>query len=1116
MMLSDCVSVARRFQRSVRVDTDLARAGALNGFVCHGTSKIALETMARFMVEAEQGAFTWTGPYGGGKSSLALALCASISADTKLQTYACSLLGDLPDLHRAFPVGKEGWLVVPLVGRRADPIEDLREAVAVAVTTESGTARTRRRKADNSGRDVIERLRTEAAARPNGGVLILLDEMGKLLEGTASGGTDIHFFQELAEAADRSEGRLVVVGILHQAFEQYASRLGRDVQDEWAKVQGRFVDIPIVTAIDEVVDLIGRAIVSESEHPESMQVARHVADAIRRRRPGSPDDLAARLDRCWPLHPVTATLLGPLSRRKFGQNERSVFGFLGSSEPEGFQEFLRAVPEGHEDTYEPARLWEYLRITLEPTILASPDGHRWAQGAEAVERSEARGTPLHARLSKTIALIDLFHNGSGLVPERTVLRASLYDVAENLIDEALDDLERWSVIIFRKHLDAWAIYDGSDFDIAEAVEAAIANTSGLDLHRLARLADLQPLLAKEHYYRTGTLRWFETDLAALGDTFTAIRSFEPRNGSSGKFLLAIPDGDETRQKAEEMCRGLSEQTANWPVVVGMPRNPELIRELGSELVALESVRANRPELEGDRVARREISARIAAVSALLEEELKASFDQATWYVRGQSHHKLNIPTLARLASRLADDTFPEAPIIHSELVNREKPSSNSQAAVRQLLHAMVNQGTAEHLGIEGYPAERGLYSTVLESAGLHGRTKNGLGFKAPSGRSHLGRTFLPMWQHAEELLETAEQPVSLSTLYAAWMAPPFGVRRGLLPILAMAFILAHQSSVAVYAEGVFQPNVNDFVADRLLQDEGLISLRFVVPQAHDAQLMNELARTIGGITGITPSKEPLAVARCLVEFVFRLPAWTRRTSSLPEAAKGVRRVLLNASDPHQTLFSDLPDVAIRSGGDRAGAAISSALGELANAYKNMLDDLRDRMLSALGHRGSDLDELRHRARVLSGVSGDLRLEAFVTRIAEFDGRQENMESIAGLVVHKPAREWSDMEPNQAALELGDLALRFRQAEMLVRVQGREPTQHAMAVVFGTGEAERTVIRSFNLPEAERAEVGELADKVISMLREFGLDGDLLLAALAEAGLRVGDVDETNTREMAAS
>ena len=163
-----------------------------------------------------------------------------------------------------------------------------------------------------------------------------------------------------------------------------------------------------------------------------------------------------------------------------------------------------------------------------------------------------------------------------------------------------------------------------------------------------------------------------------------------------------------------------------------------------------------------------------------------------------------------------------------------------------------------------------------------------------------------MWRKAEELLETAEEPVSLSALYAAWMAPPYGVRRGLLPILAMAFILAHQSSVAVYAEGTFQPDINDFVADRLLQEEGLISLRFVVPRADNEQLMNELARTAGGITGRTPVAEPLAVARALVEFAFRLPGWTRRTSSLSKAAQGVRRVLLNASDPHRALFVDLP------------------------------------------------------------------------------------------------------------------------------------------------------------------------------------------------------------------
>ena len=1109
MMLSDVVSVARRFQRSVRVDTDLGAAGALHGFVCHGSSKVGLETMAKLMVESEQRAFTWTGPYGSGKSSLALALCASVGGDPKLKKLARSLLGDPTDLCGAFPAGKDNWLVVPVVGRRGDPVSDIREAIAAAVAAEGGPARTRRRKADPSGRDVIERLQGEAAARLRGGVIVVLDEMGKFLEGAEADGTDIHFFQELAEAASRCEGRMVVLGILHQAFEQYASRLGREVRDEWAKVQGRYVDIPIVTAIDEVIDLIGRAIVTESEHSASMAVAERVAEAIRQRRPGTPEDLATRLDACWPLHPVTAALLGPVSRRRFGQNERSTFGFLASSEPEGFQEFLRSTPLADSALYDPARLWDYLRINLEPAILASPDGHRWAQGAEAVERCEGRGSPLHIRLAKTIVIIDLFRKWSGLVPEPAVLHGSLYDISGKEIDEALKDLQSWSVAVFRKHLNAWAIYAGSDFDIGDAVEEAMAASAGLDLDRLGRLAESQPFLAKEHYHRTGTLRWFETGLVALDGVKNAVRSFEPRDGSSGKFLLAIPGGEETQHKAREICRHGSELAGDYPVAIGMPRNAWLVSELGKELIALEAVRANRPELEGDQVARREITARIASVSAQLEEALRGAFNEATWYVRGEARDEWHARALATLVSKLADDTFPDTPVIHSELVNRERPSSNSQAAVRVLLHAMVSAAEEENLGIEGYPAERGLYSTVLEVAGLHGRVGGNLGFKAPVGRSPAGKSFVPMWRKAEEILKAADEPVSLAALYEVWAKPPFGIRRGLLPILGMAFILAHETSVAVYAEETFQPDLNDFVADRLLQDERLISLRFVDRKAHDRRFMGELAETVEEIVGQVPAPEPLAVARALVEFVYRLPNWTRRTLSLTQEAQNVRRVLLNASDPYRALFIDLPHAVGGKSSKQTRAKLAEALSELKGAYPAMLDDLCRRMLKALGQKGTEFGVLRERAKTVAGVSGNLRLDAFVTRLVEFDGRREDTEAIAGLVIHKPARDWSDMEPSQAAFELAEHALRFRQAEVLARVRDRSPTQHAVAVVFGTGEAGRAVMKSFEVATSDLAEIDALAGQIVDLVKGSGLDREVLLAAVAEAGMRAAEEEEAS-------
>jgi hypothetical protein len=97
-----------------------------------------------------------------------------------------------------------------------------------------------------------------------GGLIVFIDEMGKFLEAAAQEGTDLYPFQQLAEAASRSSGRLIIVGVLHQAFEEYAHRLSHQLRDEWSKIQGRFVDLAINASAEEQIELLSRAI--ESHH----------------------------------------------------------------------------------------------------------------------------------------------------------------------------------------------------------------------------------------------------------------------------------------------------------------------------------------------------------------------------------------------------------------------------------------------------------------------------------------------------------------------------------------------------------------------------------------------------------------------------------------------------------------------------------------------------------------------------------------------------------------------------------------------------------------------------------------------------------------------------------
>jgi energy-coupling factor transporter ATP-binding protein EcfA2 len=1111
MMLSGQVTIGRRFQRSVRLDADLARTDALNGFICQRSAADGMIGMAGQIAQSTQRAFTWTGPYGGGKSSLAVALAGLLGPKGTIRSAAITAFGPETSqrLMGTLQPGRDGWLVVPVVGRRADPVADIAESLEQARRRE-GANRGRPRGEVKTGRELIDRLVQETALRPRDGVLLVIDEMGKFLEGAATGSGDIYFFQELAEAASRAKGRLVVVGILHQAFEQYANRLGREVRDEWAKIQGRFTDVPLIAGVDEVIDLLGRAIVAKSPHAGTTPATEAIAKSMRSRRPSIPADLGPRLDRCWPLHPVTATVLGPMSRRRFGQNERSVFGFLTSAEPGGFQEFLRDTPATPHALFGPEKFWDYLRINLEPAILASNDSHRWAQSAEAVERCEARGTPLHIKLAKSLALIDMFRNGSGLAADRATLGTCVPEAEKKTVDAALADIERWSVAVFRKHIGAWSIYAGSDFDIDGAVAGAIAGAGEMDLKRLAKLAGLQPVLAKRHYQNTGTLRWFQSELVHLADLDKTIAK---GGDAAGHFLLAIPAADDEPKTALLKCLEASSLAEDQLVAIGMPRNAFRIRDLGRELIALEAVRVSRPELDGDNVARREIIARMAAVSAALEEDLRVGFAEADWHVAGA---RIELPpgaSLSRLASELSDKRYDKAPQIHSELINRQRPSSNTQAGVRDLLKAMISASDKPFLGIDGFPVHRGLYSTVIAAAGFHReRGDKGYAFSEPAN-TKAGRSFRPAWDAAEKLFGAGQAPIPLSDLYRIWEKPPFGLRRGVMPILALSYMLANRDRLAVYGMEKFQSDIDDYLIDVLLQDENLVSVRRVNLDGFRGAILESVAAAVETATGRACPPEALEVARRLVRFTRDLPPWTQRTLGLSAAGVEVRRVLLQADDPHKALFVDLPAIFGEEDGGTA-AGIRSALNELGSAYPSMLDDLSQKMLRALGHRdGDDLQDLRQRAAIVKDLTGDLRVDAFANRLAAYRADPTEIEAIASLALNRPPRDWTDRDPDQAALALADFALRFRHAETLARVKGRKPSRDAMAFVIGTGETGQAVMEEFEVADRDRPQISGLARELAEVLARSGADRNIILAALAETGLGAVAAGPTKIRKV---
>lgn len=1089
-MLSDVVTISRQFLRSVRIDTDLGREDALSGYVCQGTATSLLESMARQITETRQRAFTWTGPYGGGKSSLALMLCSLVGAQPKVRTRAKQLLA-LPEgslVHKAFEAKGDGWLVVPVVGKRADVVQELSAALAKA----KGLPANRKKQPDVVGELV------EAAERHPQGVLVVIDELGKLLEASAQDGGDIYFFQELAEAASRCAGKLVIVGILHQAFDAYASRLGRQSRDEWAKVQGRFVDIPLVAAADEVIELVGKAINVEDPPPlgEASKFADKIASAIRTRRPGTPATLANSLRACWPLHPVTAALLGPISRRRFGQNERSTFGFLASREPLGFVEFLNGYEAQWFTMYGPAFYWDYLRANLEPAIVASPDGHRWAQCCDAVERAEAKGTDIHVQLTKTIALIEMFRNGSGLVAEESVLAVSTPSVDELQIRKALEELAEWKILIERKHLGAWGIFAGSDFDIEGAINLARGEIGEPDLEHISTLSDLQPVLAKRTYQTTGTMRWFTRGIVRLEDIEKVVEKFALKGASAGAFLLCLPPPGQPVKSAEHRVRYASKDTAVETLLLGTPKNAERIIELSLELAASERVMKTRPELHGDSVARREVVGRIEAVRASLEEELADAFELSKWYSHGTAIETKGSTVLSVIASDIVERVYDKAPHIFSELINREDPSSNSVKARKDLMNRMVSHGHLPRLGYDGYPADAGLYYTVLNDPGLHrARGGDNWDFGEPNFNNR-GKTYEAFWWKTNADLLSEGRSLTLKDLYAAWALPPYGIRSGVMPVLSLAFYLANRSSLALYVNGVFTPDLTDAVVDEWTLDPGRVRFQHVEASKDKAKLVDALAKTVSDRSSAEVGAAPLDVARGLVGLVVGLPGWTKRTTTVSSRAQQVRAMLLKASDPLRVLFSDLPTLLEAQDPATLNSRLQSVTDELSGAYHRMLDGVRTHLLDALDHTGRPLDDLRKRATTVKGMTGDFKLDAFATRLETYDEADETVESLISLAIDKPQAAWVDRDIDSAMAKLAEWAVDFRKAETMAPLRGRPSTRRVIGVVFGASHGQDAT-GFVDIADTDTPAIDRLVKQFLAEAQ--GERKEVILAALAEAG-----------------
>jgi hypothetical protein len=1142
----DFVSPKGRFARSVNVERDTG-ANSIESYLPTGRALDVISRVARCLDDQPRTrAFSITGPYGTGKSSLAVFLDALLGpANDPATEVALAVLravdpsdAELIESSKA-ALGPNGFVRAVVTATKEPVAATLTRAVLHGMQRFSGQSRKGAWKAAlASVEQAVKAFDSEDAVLPSNRfirdllqavaeiapVLIVIDEFGKNLEAFADSRSeaDLYLLQELVEwshAPGEGGCPVITVTMQHLAFEEYLDSVTQSLRREWAKVQGRFEDIPYLDTPSQTRHLIAQVL----EEPTDARFtkkrklwAQECHNAARL--VGLSHELDQSLvEQAWPLHPTSLLVLPELCAR-YGQNERTLFSFLASSEPLGVPAWLVSEPVGARvKDIRLDRIYDYFVESAATSAATSQTASRWVEVETAVR--DATGlTEGERRVLKAVGLLNLVSAGGAVRASRAVLQLACADGRSGTetsddVDAALAGLEASGRVTYREFADEFRLWRGSDLDLRSAIESARRRLRQEPAEvLLSRTREMLPVVAARHSTVTGTLRVFHR----IWDSDGSVEVLPPTNGADGLLVYAVGP------KVPRVDVGASD---GRPIVAVRPRNDEELLESALELAAVRAVLQDDGVVGDDWVARRELAEREAEALTTFDAAFEAAVghrsDGAKWWLLTTEDGKpqaLPSPTSVTAAlSEVCDRSYADSPPVANEMLNRHELTSQGAKARRLLIEGLLKSIDRERFDIEGFPPERAMYDAVFGATGIHREANGAWEIGAPTLPS-----WIPVWNAMTRIFDRSKgKRVDLGRALVELASPPIGLKAGVGPVLLVAGIVAHRSELALYEHGTYRPRLTPDIAERLLRNPAHFEIKhFAATSGPRLAAVRVLAERLGVHSWRGAPPTVLSIVAHLVGQINGLTEYGKQTRNLPPETIAIRRALLDATEPDVILFETLPELfdlpplgassrqrQVRDvdayAADLADG-LEQALGDLRGIHSRLLDEIEQELAAATRSDREGLRaELADRGARIRGKVLDVRLRALLAAVSDDQKDRDGWLEYVAMTVAGPPATWDDDDRLRFLGTVKELGGTFRRIEVLhferLADDGEpfEASRHTFTKPDGTERA-----RVVSSDERVRARLGTRLDELLTTLTEE-LDGDAeaaldtLLAGIAD-------------------
>ena len=1123
------------FARSVHLERDFADSTALDQYVV--TEKIG-QLFRQFATAFGDGsterAWRITGDYGTGKSCFALALARVCSPGKQPLPKQLSQISKVLLNANALPI---------LVTGTSEPIS---KAIIRAVQTRLADAGLRTKPAalrnvkemlsnaapSERDRFAIELLEQTAQcvieSNQGNGVMLILDELGKALEFATRNPDeqDITFLQSLAEAAARSgSSPIVILGILHQGFSAYADRMDATDQREWDKIGGRFAELVFDQPLEQLISLVSHALgVNVARLPESVKRAA-IADmtkAIDLGWFGAVANRKALIEQAPTIYPLQPMLLPVLVKffSRFGQNERSLFNFLYSSDANALRSYA-AERDAGSTFFGIHDLYDFVRSSIGHRLHTRSLSSRWSQ-IESVIDASLGGSELEVALLKTVGLLNMLDDQKLRATEDVLKQAITHTcaVGNASFAKTFEGLRSKKHVLYSRGIAGgyclWP-YTSVNLDLKYAEAERVVTTVDDVVGAVADILIQRPVVARRHYVETGNLRHFDLIYVKASEFIATVQKWQPDKADGAIFVPLCQSKAEQAVAIQAVSKlGLSKRD---DILVAIPDPMTGFAGYVREIRRWEWVQKNVEELNGDKYGREEVSRQLAAATSVLLDQTNRRLDVRSfrngqnmqWFHKGKQITVESSRKLFQFVSEICDKVFKESPKLKNELLNRRKLSSAAAAARMRLIERIFDNATEEFLGMDASkkPPEMSMYLSALKQTNLHVKTRSGARIAIPSPANDTCN-LVPLFDRIRNLLTEKEgSRVRVSNLFAELRKSPIGARDGLLSIMLAVFCVAEAQHVAMYEDDVFLHELGGAAFHRLSKVPESFELQYCKLSGVRSEVFNQLLSVVDSVIDDSRAPDLIDVVKPLCEFAAGLPEYSRNTTSLGKKTLAIRDALLKAREPSTLLFEQLPaacglpPIPVR----KASASedikkyvreLKKGLGELRSAYPTLLGQIEKSIAAAF-----DLDDQHDKLRgQLERKSTDLgihitepTLKAFCLRLADSKlPRDAWLESVGSLVLAKPPRRWHDSDAPRFEEALSELVSRFQKTASLAFTKGKDANRRSMrlSILLASGNEQTCVVE---VPDNKQA-----AALKIKMERLFEENPRLAVAVASEVML----------------